>query len=208
MKCRMYFNKFIVVLSILFALKITACFASISGFVRDTNGETVPGAFVCFTEENEPYNKYTSWTDSDGRYVISFTIGVDDYIQTSPHGFALYQNYPNPFNPTTVILFSLAETGFADLSIYNVLGQKVRTLLSGNLSEGDHSKAWDGRDDAGNNVGTGVFIYRLKCDDRVESKKMLLLDGGSSPLSIHGNTAVKSVISQPNFSTHSPSKMA
>ena len=188
----------------------TICFASIKGRVTDTEGHPVSGAQVTFIDEIETSNKFKSLTDSDGRYVIDLTISVDEIPDAyANHGdFTLYQNYPNPFNPSTVISFTLDKAGFVELYIYNVLGQKIRTLINSRESAGFHYVIWNGLDDGGNSVGAGIFIYLLRCGEHVESRKMLLLDGSSSPLSIQGNTAFGSVISHSDFSTHSPAKMA
>jgi hypothetical protein len=92
-----------------------------------------------------------------------------------PSEFNLSQNYPNPFNPTTKIEFTLTKSGFVSLEIYDVLGRKVRTLVSEKLSAGYKSVIWDGKNDAGDEVASGVYFYQLKVGDFSEPKKMLLL---------------------------------
>jgi uncharacterized delta-60 repeat protein len=92
-----------------------------------------------------------------------------------PSEFVLSQNYPNPFNPTTKIEFTLAKSDFATLQIYDVLGRKVRTLVSEELSSGYKSVIWDGKNDDGKDVASGVYFYQLKVGDFSEPKKMLLL---------------------------------
>lgn len=93
-----------------------------------------------------------------------------------PSGYALFQNYPNPFNPSTRIAFALPEPGQVSLEIYNVLGQKVRTLISEALPAGSHHVVWDALDDQGLRVTSGVYVYRLQARDHVEAKKMILLE--------------------------------
>lgn len=88
----------------------------------------------------------------------------------APNQFSLSQNYPNPFNPTTRITFSLSKAGHATLSVYNVLGQKVATLVSGNLNAGTHDVNFNAA-----NLSSGVYIYRLESNSNVAVKKMLLL---------------------------------
>ena len=95
-----------------------------------------------------------------------------DYL---PSGFKLYQNYPNPFNPTTRICFSLYKKANIKLSVYNVLGQHVKTLINGVLSSGNHSVEWNSEDESGNKVASGIYIYKLLSDDVSISKKMILL---------------------------------
>jgi hypothetical protein len=92
-----------------------------------------------------------------------------------PSEFDLSQNYPNPFNPSTKIEFTLAKSGFVTLQIYDVLGRKVRTLVSEELSSGYKSVIWDGKNEDGDEVASGVYFYQLKVGDFSEPKKMLLL---------------------------------
>lgn len=89
---------------------------------------------------------------------------------------SLKQNYPNPFNPNTNISFSIAEDGFVDVSIYNIKGQKVRTLSQKTYLKGDHVLEWDGKNDNHQIVNSGVYIYQLKVNHKtIMSKKCLLL---------------------------------
>jgi hypothetical protein len=100
---------------------------------------------------------------------------VVDYPQANlPDGFRLHQNYPNPFNPTTTIAFELPVAGDVQMMVFNVLGQKVRTLYSGWLSAGTHSVDWDGRSEGGE-AASGVYFYRLVADGFSQSRKMVLL---------------------------------
>ncbi len=95
-----------------------------------------------------------------------------------PAAFRLRQNYPNPFNPETRIRFDLpanASTGDVTLEIFNAAGQKVRTLLNRSLESGSYTALWDGRDDHGNTVSSGVYIYRLSTPGFRAQKKMLLV---------------------------------
>ena len=92
-----------------------------------------------------------------------------------PENFALLGNYPNPFNPTTTIEFSLHETGFAELTIYNLAGQKIRELVSGTMSKGVHSVVWNGLDDSGFTVSNGVYLTRLRMNDTVVTGRMMLV---------------------------------
>ena len=90
-------------------------------------------------------------------------------------GFLLKQNFPNPFNPTTEISFSLPSKEKMTLTIYNVAGQRIRTLFNGMKNAGVHSIQWDGKDASGNQVASGVYIYRLKTTGFSQQKKMLLI---------------------------------
>jgi Right handed beta helix region/FlgD Ig-like domain len=84
-------------------------------------------------------------------------------------------NYPNPFNPETSISFSLPSEQKVELTVYNLKGQKVRVLAKGSLSSGKHSIIWEGKDNNGKQVGSGLYFYKLKTTDQEISKKMLLL---------------------------------
>ena len=92
-----------------------------------------------------------------------------------PLEFKLVGNYPNPFNPSTTIRFSLPSEGLADLSIYGMNGQKIRELVSKSIPAGMHSIVWNGRDDDGKPVSSGVYIARLKMNGKVESRRMTLV---------------------------------
>ena len=85
-------------------------------------------------------------------------------------------NYPNPFNPATTITFSLTEGGPVDLVIYNTLGQKVRTLIANaTLKSGNHQILWDGKNEAGLAVSSGVYLYEMRAGDHVATRKMIML---------------------------------
>jgi len=92
-----------------------------------------------------------------------------------PLTFKLQQNYPNPFNPTTTINFEIPVRENVSLIIYNTLGQKLRTLIDGSRSAGHYQVSWDGKDSNGENVSSGIYLYRIKAGFFVESKKMILL---------------------------------
>jgi hypothetical protein len=92
-----------------------------------------------------------------------------------PGRFSVSQNYPNPFNPVTAVEYVLPERTHVTIEIFNVLGQKVRTLVDREEPAGPHSVVWDGTDANGNSVASGLYLYRVQTADQVETKKMLLL---------------------------------
>jgi hypothetical protein len=92
-----------------------------------------------------------------------------------PDVFSVVQNYPNPFNPETTIEYNVPSRTQVTIEIFNVLGQKVRTLVNEMKSAGSYSTEWDGVDDAGKPVSTGVYLYRYSAGDVVRTKKMMLL---------------------------------
>ena len=99
---------------------------------------------------------------------------MDDAI-VAPSEFTLAQNYPNPFNPTTEISFSMENAADVSLTVFNMLGQKVRVLENASLEAGTHSYKWDGRDELGQSVSTGVYLYTVTDGSRSITKKMALM---------------------------------
>ncbi|MEW6051573.1 MAG: T9SS type A sorting domain-containing protein [Candidatus Zixiibacteriota bacterium] len=121
-------------------------------------------------------------TDIEGNsseFSINVPVGqvtdISDEGGELPAAFRLEQNYPNPFNASTQIAYSLPSAGLVELKIYNIVGQLLATLVSTPQSAGNHVAVWDGRNDAGIVVSSGVYWYRLTTADRTESRKMLLL---------------------------------
>lgn len=106
---------------------------------------------------------------------FNFGTDIDEDGDGLPDQFALAQNYPNPFNPTTEISFSLPQSAPTNLTIYNVNGQQVATLVDNDLPAGDHVVQWDGRNGSSQAVATGVYFYRLQAGDFNETKKMLMV---------------------------------
>ena len=122
-------------------------------------------------------------TDTDKVRTISTTFNVTDKgttgvvdIPAMPKEFTLSQNYPNPFNPSTSIQFGLPVQAPVTMEIYNILGVKVRTLLQGQvMSAGIHQMEWNGKDDAGTSVTSGVYLYRINAGSFQVTKKMMML---------------------------------
>jgi len=122
-------------------------------------------------EGNAPSLFVLEFNASDIKTSIQFD--TPDFI---PENYALRQNYPNPFNPTTNIVYELPVGARVKLEVFNMLGQKVRTLVKNkDQAIGVHQIQWDGKDDLGLKVGSGVYIYRLDAGTFTESRKMLLL---------------------------------
>ena len=120
--------------------------------------------------------------ESDGSIDDSLQVeneptGVED--QTAQHNlpdqYALLQNYPNPFNPVTTITYHLPQQGQVRLTIYNILGEQIQTLVEQEHPAGAYSHLWDGTDASGRQVASGVYLYRLETGSRVFTRRMLLL---------------------------------
>lgn len=99
----------------------------------------------------------------------------EDELASRTEAFQLSQNYPNPFNPGTQISFDLHKTTKVSLLVYNVFGQKVRTLIDTDLPTGRYTVSWDGKNDEGTNVSSGVYFCRLLAGDKMSTKKMTLM---------------------------------
>ena len=96
-------------------------------------------------------------------------------FQALPEEFALSQNYPNPFNPKTIISYDLPQLCKVNISIFNIYGQKVKTLLDEDIQAGRHTVEWDGKNEKGENVASGLYLYRLVSDEFVRMRKMLFV---------------------------------
>ncbi len=101
--------------------------------------------------------------------------GIEDAQSELPQTFRLFQNSPNPFNPVTTLRYHLAGAVTVELKIYDVLGREIRTVVYGKQPAGKYSVNWDGRDDSGNVVSSGVYICRLSAGNFLETRKMILI---------------------------------
>jgi hypothetical protein len=138
------------------------------------------------THQPKNYLQFVSVRDSilERFYNLNFIDQADDSLVPSRVMFDL-SNYPNPFNPETVINFQISSDSFASsslsvplaisIAIYNIKGQRVRTLVEDKFTVGSHSVIWDGTDDMGRSVGNGVYLYRLTSGDSSITRKMLLI---------------------------------
>jgi hypothetical protein len=109
---------------------------------------------------------------------ISIDLATDldnNGLSNLPTAYDLSQNYPNPFNPSTSIAFALPERSHVALEVFNVLGQKVRQLIDETLPAGNHSIVFDGHDNDGRELASGIYLYRIKTDGYSRSKKMMLM---------------------------------
>lgn len=122
-----------------------------------------------------------SGNHSDNVWIDHFVIrgpSVTDVTMTdiqAPKAFVLEQNHPNPFNPTTTLRYGIAQGTLVELVIYNALGQKVRTLVNEKRGPGVYTVVWDGKNANGSQVGSGIYIARLKAGTFVQSRKMMFL---------------------------------
>ena len=114
--------------------------------------------------------------------VVPFRVPPDDESTAmvtapvaEPVAFSLYANYPNPFNAKTQIVYTLSETGPVELAIYNVRGQRLRTLIQGVQAAGRYQIAWNGHSDSGGPLASGVYLYRLASAQEVRVRRLALI---------------------------------
>jgi len=111
----------------------------------------------------------TSWIDN---LLLTF---IDDTDSNLPENIKLGQNYPNPFNPITKIEFYINQTQYVNLEIFDVTDKLIRKLIDNKMNAGSHELYWDGRDEKGNHLHSGVYFYSLRSGNIYLTKKMTLL---------------------------------
>ena len=182
-------------MSLVFVQTSAAQQPTVSGQVRLSGGLPVAGAQVMLFDltdlQRGPVAQAT--TDEDGQFALVALGGSG-----LPQRFALGQNYPNPFNPSTVIPYQLLSSGHVRLEVFNLLGQRLATLVDAERSAGMYTAQWDATDAAGRAVGTGVYIYRLSSGGVSVSRRMVLVDGQAGiPMAGTDPDRMKSVAPQP-----------
>ena len=140
------------------------------GWVND-NCETVSGC---------------DWVADSVDYTAAFFNSMDDCIEACflasndvinqlPHAFNLYNNYPNPFNPVTTLRYDLPEDALVNITIYDIMGRIVRTLINSQQNAGFKSIQWNATNDAGSPLSAGLYLYKIQADYLVQTRKMVLL---------------------------------
>ena len=107
-------------------------------------------------------------------------INIEIYYENAPEipiDYSLSQNYPNPFNPSTSVKFTVPKAGIVSIKVFDMLGQEVATLFSGNAERGSYTLVWNGKDKNNNFISSGSYIYRMTANDGAftVSKKMIFL---------------------------------
>jgi len=149
-------------------------------FAQQYPAVAVNSSNICFTWQDN--RRARSWDIYAKVVDWSWTKVEEEEVVGLPNTFELAQNYPNPFNPTTTIPFTVSGSQFmvhspihTTLVIYNILGQKVRTLVDEEKLPGNYSVIWDGKDYSGKEVASGIYFYQLKTKDFTDTKKMVLV---------------------------------
>ena len=168
----------------------------VEGRVRLSSGEAVAAAQVMVFDltalQRGPVAQVT--TDADGLFALPLASLGGPVV---PQGFALGQNYPNPFNPSTIIPYQLPTAAHVRLEVFNVLGQRVATLVNEERPAGFHAARWDATDAAGQAVAAGVYIYRLRGEGVELTRRLVLVDGQAgtaAPVSVSGGAALESAV--------------
>jgi len=133
----------------------------------------VKNASVAFIDNADTTIKYSAVTDASGHYEINLNITSVNTGNSLPSKFELEQNYPNPFSSKTTITYGLNKESDVRVTIYDILGRVVRKFNVGWQSVGTHNVLWDGRNNSGQTVATGIYFYRLYADGESQVKKMI-----------------------------------
>ena len=149
----------------------------LEGRVRLSSGQPAAGVKVRLFDLTDLRRFVGTTTDETGHFALPLQMFSMDRGTALPTNFALGQNYPNPFNPSTVIPYQIPASAHVRLEVFNLLGQRLATLVDGVRSAGAHTAQWDATDAAGRAVGAGVYIYRLSGGGVSVSRRMVLVDG-------------------------------
>ena len=145
------------------------------GYVPGFGTTTEPRSysFVDDNITNGTYSYRLKQIDFDGSFAYSDEVVVE--LDITPREYELFQNYPNPFNPSTNIEFQVPQADQVSLIIYDMLGQEIRTLFNDQVVPGRYTVQWDGMDNSGTLMSSGIYIYRITAGDFIESREMILM---------------------------------
>ncbi len=170
-------------------LKLTPIIEPTSGEIKLGHHDAEKGviSLIIYNPNDDEIRLHWEHLDKEAESDISVLTKTTDFsdqvtvkrsmlkVISVPNEFALHDNYPNPFNPTTTFKFDVPELSDITISIYNLLGQKVKTFNMQNTPAGYHSISWNAMNDYGDPVGAGVYLYQLRANKFVKTKKMVLL---------------------------------
>jgi hypothetical protein len=122
-----------------------------------------------------PLDIATAWLFAEDGQLVPVGVPAKFMLAMPPQAFRLMQNVPNPFNPATTIAFELPEAVDVDVAVYNLVGQRLRTLVSEHKAPGRYQVVWDGKDDSKRDVSSGVYFYRYRAGDFWATRRMLLV---------------------------------
>jgi hypothetical protein len=150
--------------------------ATPQNFLLAEGSNAIDVAFADIAPEEDFFGNLRDDKPDMGAIEFGAGVAVEKILKDMfPQEYSLSQNYPNPFNPETTIEYQLPRSGKVQLMVYNILGQKVATLYDGFQKMGTHHVKWNGLDDKGNAVPSGLYLYRLKMGSITKTAKMMLL---------------------------------
>lgn len=144
----------------------------------------VRNALITFIDNADTTNKFSVMTDASGNYQIGIPTAVESNTSTLPTKFKLEQNYPNPFSTSTVIPYNIHKPSNIEVTIYDILGREVRKFNVGQQSTGLHNVLWNGRNNFGQKVASGIYFYRLSANGESQVKKMVYYESSKSSISL------------------------
>ena len=152
--------------------------ADIAGYIDSLHQATGTDVVLTFSWTVYASDGMDETEASNGPRTVTFDAGwvlsVDEEMGI-PDVFALHQNYPNPFNPVTTIRFDVPQESHIRMDIYNILGQRVRTLVNSHMQAGYHATRWNGTNDMGKPLSSGMYIYRIHSSEFTSVKKLVLM---------------------------------
>ena len=160
----------------------------LEGRVRLSSGQPAVGVQVRLFDLTDLRRFVGTTTDETGHFALSLQAFSTDKGTALPTSFSLGQNYPNPFNPSTIIPYQIPVSTHVRLEVFNLLGQRLATLVDAERSAGAHTAQWDGTDATGRAVGAGVYIYRISSGGQTESRRMVLVDGQAGVSAVGATT--------------------
>jgi len=170
-------------LFIIFCLHINAQVLTVQGKVTAIR-YPVQNASVTFIDNTDTTRQFPALTNASGNYTIGLPTSVGPNTNSLPTKFELAQSYPNPFNSETVIPYKLKKESDIQVTIYDILGKVVRKFNVGRQSVGSHNVLWDGHNNFGQKVASGIYFYRLQAGGESQVKKMIFNEGGNSMVSL------------------------
>ena len=181
------------VIGCLIGLVLSVCASAeplLEGRVRLASGDAVASAQVQIFDMTDLQRGAVARTTTDGRGYFALPLAA------LPVRFELGANYPNPFNPSTRIPYQLAASSYVRLEVFNLLGQRIATLVEGERPAGFHAAVWDATDGSGQAVGAGVYLYRLTVGGDRQTGRMVLVDGQAGVAAVGGEGVWSAGIAQ------------
>ena len=157
----------------------------LEGRVRLASGEVIASAQVQVFDMTDLQRGAVAQATTDGRGYFALPLAALPGLAL-PARFELGANYPNPFNPSTLIPYQLAASSYVRLEVFNLLGQRIATLVAGEQAAGVHTAVWDATDGSGQAVGAGVYLYRLTVGGEHQTGRMVLVDGQAGVSAVGG----------------------